>query len=63
MAIMSKNSRVGRDRFGYYKPDSDCLKKFNYSNGAGWRTKNKGKIHFKIRSLGEGRRPHYHGGS
>lgn len=54
MTMMSKNSRVGRDRSGFYKPDSDCLKRFNYSNGAGWRTKNKGKLSFKIKSFHPG---------
>ena len=36
--MISKNSRVGKDTTKY-EPDSDCLRKFNYSNGAGWRTK------------------------
>ncbi len=58
MAV-SKNSRVGRVRSGFYEPDSDCLRKHNYSTGAGWRTKNKGKINFKVRRLHEGRRASY----
>lgn len=29
--------------------NSGCLRKFNYSNGAGWRTKNKGKITWGIK--------------
>jgi hypothetical protein len=45
MAIVNKNQLVGV-RGGMnpmYFPDRDCLRKFNYSNGAGWRTKNKNK--------------------
>jgi hypothetical protein len=43
MAV-SKNSRVGRDRLNFFLPDSDCLPKFNYSNGAGWKSSKKAKI-------------------
>jgi hypothetical protein len=40
MAI-NKNQRQNRGKENpMYAPDKDCLRKFNYSNGAGWRTKN-----------------------
>ena len=42
MAMISKNSRIGRD--GMVAPDSDCLPRFNYSNGAGWKTRKGAKI-------------------
>lgn len=39
----SKNSRVGRANAA--TPDSSsCLPKFNYSNGAGWKTRKGAKI-------------------
>jgi hypothetical protein len=44
MAMMSKNSRVGRDRNNFYAPDRDCLPKFNYATGAGWKTRKGAKI-------------------
>ncbi|MHA2063927.1 MAG: hypothetical protein ACXABY_06035 [Candidatus Thorarchaeota archaeon] len=58
MIASAKSSRV---RSGFYEPDRDCQRKFNYSNGAGWRTQNKGKINFKIRTFdkGTGRSAYY----
>jgi hypothetical protein len=55
MAGMSKNSRVGRVRGGFYEPDRDCLRRFNYSNGAGWRTKNTKGLQWGIKSKKRGR--------
>ena len=42
MAI-SKNSRVGRERADT-ADNHGCLPKYNYSNGAGWKTSKKSKI-------------------
>jgi hypothetical protein len=55
MAGMSKNSRVGRVRGGFYEPDKDCLRRFNYYNGAGWRTKNTKGVQWGIKSKKRGR--------
>jgi hypothetical protein len=49
---LSKNQLAGK-RGGqnpFFQPDTDCLRKFNYSNGAGWRTKKQGKVRFDIKS-------------
>lgn len=61
MAEINKNQLAGQRggvRRKYYEPDSDCLRRFNYSNGRGWRTKNTGHISFGIKRIGEGRRKH-----
>lgn len=47
---MNRNIRVwGVD------PDADCLPRFNYSNGAGWRTKNKGRVKWDSRTTNKGK--------
>jgi hypothetical protein len=44
MAI-SKNQRSHRGGHNpFHLPDSDCLPKFNFSNGAGWKSTKKAKI-------------------
>lgn len=57
MALVNKNQLAGK-RGGvnpFYQPDSDCLRKYNYSNGAGWRTKKTGRLHFNVKSKKRGR--------
>ena len=59
MAMINKNQLGGMRgdvRYKYYQPDSDCLPRFNYSNGAGWRTKNRGKIKWDSKSTNKGKR-------
>jgi hypothetical protein len=43
MAISYKMTRDSV-RGAFFAPDSDCLPKYNYSTGAGWRTKNRGHV-------------------
>ncbi len=55
---MIASARSQRAKMGYYEPEWPCLRKFNYSNGAGWKTHKKfsksfkGEDPFKIRSKG-----------
>jgi hypothetical protein len=44
MAMLSKNSRVGRDRNAFFLPDRDSLPRHNYATGAGWKTRKGAKI-------------------
>jgi hypothetical protein len=46
MRKLNKNARAGirGGKNPFFFPDNDCLPKFNYSNGAGWRSKNKGHL-------------------
>jgi hypothetical protein len=48
MAV-NKNQLAGQRGKDRFKPDGDCLPKYNYSNGAGWRTKKPGKIYWGIK--------------
>ena len=42
MAMINKNQRMNRGASSpFYLPDSDCLPKFNYSNGAGFKASKK----------------------
>jgi hypothetical protein len=56
--MVSKNQRPGmRGRQDMNEETVfPCLRKYNYGNGAGWRSKNKKNIQWNIRRLGEGRR-------
>ena len=65
MALANKNQRAGM-RGGerpYFQPDDDCLRKYNYSNGAGWRTKKplKSRLGWGIRRKVDGGRARYIG--
>ena len=35
--MMKRKSVGGVSREKFYEPDSDCLRKHNYSTGAGWK--------------------------
>jgi hypothetical protein len=43
--MASKNARAGKNRnyMGHYEEELGCMPKYNYSNGFGWRSANKGK--------------------
>lgn len=46
MPMINKNQMAGKrgGKNPFFFPDKDVLPKFNYSNGAGWRSKNKGHL-------------------
>lgn len=54
MAIKRKMTRDAV-RGDFFTPDSDCLPRFNYSNGAGWRTNNRGHIRWDSRTTNKGK--------
>ena len=39
MAMINKNQKVHGGQNPFFLPDSDCLPKYNYSTGAGWKTR------------------------
>ena len=54
---MFKQAHIqGMTKAEYYLPDSDCLRKYNYSNGAGWKASKRCKhpLDFAIKSKKRG---------
>lgn len=52
MSRVNKNQMAGKrgvSASAWYLPDKDCLPRFNYSNGAGWRTKKEGRIKWGVK--------------
>jgi hypothetical protein len=58
MAVVNKNQMAGMRgdaRTRFYLPDDDCLPRFNYSTGAGWRIKNNGHLKWGSRTTNKGK--------
>lgn len=56
---VNKNQMAGKRGAGasaWYLPDRDCLRRYNYSNGAGWKTAKKWerKLSFSIKHTKRG---------